>query len=145
MQIKRVATCLIAAVAAAGALSGAWAQLPAVKSAGEVRYLSGGVGDDEELEIRRAAGDFGVLVEFTEVERGSNHGKWSADIDVTVRAGNQVVLSTRTEGPLLLVRLAPGSYSIEANRRGASQTKRLEVRPGRLVRERFFWIVDASQ
>jgi len=133
---------LIAGLAAMSVTLDAWAQLPAVKSAGEVRYLSGGIGDDEELEIRRAAADFGMLLEFTEVERGNNHGKWSADIDVTVRSGNQAVLSTRTDGPLLLLRLAPGAYTVEAARKGVRQTKRIEVKPGKLARERYFWIVD---
>lgn len=143
MRAKRVVAGVAAGFIGTLLAWGAWAQLPAVRSAGEVRYLSGGIGDDEELEIRRAAADFGVLLEFAEVERGSNHGKWSADIDVTVRSGSQVVLSTRTDGPLLLMRLAPGVYAVEAARGGARQVKRIEVRPGKLARERYFWIVDA--
>jgi hypothetical protein len=143
MATKQVVRRLIVGLAAAGVAAGAWAQLPAVKSAGDVRYLSGGVGDDEELEIRRAAAEFGVLLEFAEVERGNNHGKWSADIDVIVRSGNLAVLSTRADGPLLLMRLAPGAYTVEAARKGVRQTKRIEVKPGKLTRERYFWIVDA--
>lgn len=141
MSGRRLAVC--AALMTAALAGNGFAQLPAVKSAGEVRYLSGGIGADEELEIRRAAADFGVLLEFTEVERGSNHGRWSADIDVTVRAPGRVLLATRIDGPLLLLRLAPGVYDVQAVRNGALQIKRIEVKSGRPVRERYFWIVEA--
>ena len=121
----------------------AFAQLPSVKAEGTVAYLSGGIGDDEEIEIRRAAKDYGVLLEFTEVERGTVHGRWSSDVKVTVKSGANVLLSRTTEGPLMLMRLKPGSYLIEAYRGGVKQNKRIEVKANALVRERFFWIVDA--
>jgi len=120
----------------------AFGQLPAAKTQGTVSYLSGGIGDDEEIEIRRAAKDYGVLLEFAEVERGSSHGQWTADVNLGIKSGADTVLNIRVDGPLLLVRLKPGTYVAEAERQGAKQAKRIEVKAGALVRERFFWIVE---
>ena len=133
----------IAALIGLGALCpNAFGQLPSVKTQGAVTYLSGGIGDDEEAQIRSVARDFGVLLEFSEVERGSSHGRWTSDVKVSIKAGQSVMLSTATDGPLMLLRLKPGSYMVEAERSGATQAKRIEVKAGALVRERFFWIVD---
>ena len=84
-----------------------------------------------------------MLLEFTEVERGTVHGRWSSDVKVTVKSGANVLLGMTTEGPLMLMRLKPGSYLIEAYSGGVKQNKRIEVKANALVRERFFWIVDA--
>lgn len=133
----------LAAALALGALcTNAFGQLPPVKTQGAVSYVMGGIGDSEEIDMRRAAKDYGTLIEFTEVERGTSHGRWMADANITIRAGNVVVLTETSVGPLLLVKLKPGSYTAEADRQGVKQTKRLEVKAGALARERFFWIVE---
>ena len=135
----------LAAVIGLGALCpNAFGKLPAAKTGGAVTYLSGGIGDDEEIEIRHAAKDYGVLLEFAEVERGTSHGRWTADVSVTVKSGANAVLSTTTDGPLMLIRLKLGSYTVEAERGGVKQTKRIEVKAHVLVRERIFWIVDGA-
>ena len=113
-------------------------QLPAAKTQGAVSYLSGGIGDDEENQICDAAREYGVLLEFSEVERGSSHGRWTADVDVDIKSGTESVLKFRTEGPLMLVKLKPGAYTVEAERKGARRAKRIEVKPNAVARERFF-------
>ena len=72
------------------------------------------------------------------------HGRWKSDVSVTVKSGANAVLNTTTDGPLMLIRLKPGSYTVEAERGGVKQTKRIEVKPLVLVRERIFWIVDGA-
>ena len=135
----------LAALICLGSLStNAFSQLPAAKMQGAVSYLSGGIGDDEEIQIRGAAKEYGVLLEFAEVERGTSHGRWTSDVSVTVKSGANAVLSTTTDGPLMLVKLKPGSYVIDAERQGVKQTKRIEVNANAVARERFFWIVDAA-
>ena len=122
----------------------AFGQLPAAKTQGAVSYLSGGIGDDEEIQIRSAAKEYGVLLEFAEVERGTAHGRWTSDVGVTIKSGANAVLSATADGPLMLVKLKPGSYVIDAERQGVKQTKRIEVKANGVARERFFWIVDAA-
>ena len=120
----------------------AFAQLPPVKASSGITYVSGGIGDDEEIHIRRAAKDFGLLLEFTEVERGKLHGHWSSDVNVTVIAGNKQLFAAQADGPLMTIGLKPGSYAIEAERAGVKLVKRVEVKAGAVTRERFIWVVD---
>ena len=133
----------IAAVIGLTALcTNAFGQMPVEKTHNGIAYVSGGIGDDEEMHIRRAAKNYGVLLEFAEVERGTSHGRWTADVNLSLKAGTQTVFSARADGPLMLIRLKPGSYLAEAERQGVKQTKRMEVKAAALARERFFWIVD---
>ena len=119
-------------------------QLPTVNTQGGVSYLSGGIGDDEEVEIRRAAKDFGVLLEFSEVERGTSHGRWTADVKISIKSGTSTVLTAVADGPLMLVKLQPGIYVAEAERQGVKQMRRFEVKANAVTRDRIFWIVDES-
>ena len=100
-------------------------------------YLCGGIGDDEEIQIRGAAKDYGMLLEFAEVERGTSHGRWTSDVSVTAKSGANAVLSTTADGPLMLVKLKPGSYVIDAERQGVKQTKRIEVNANAVARAVF--------
>ncbi len=135
----------IAAVLALAALCpNAFGQLPAKKMQNAVSYLSGGVGDDEEIHIRRAAKDFGLLLEFTEIERGQPHGYWSSDVNVRVKSGTNLLVNDRSDGPLMLIKLEPGNYVIEAERAGVKHTRRTEVKANVVIRERFIWTVDAE-
>ena len=135
----------LAALIILGSLcTNAFSQIPVVKIQGAVTYLSGGIGDDEEIQIRREAKDYGVLLEFAEVERDTLHGRWTSDVSVTVKSAANAVLSTTTDGSLMLVKLKPGSYVIDAERQGVKQTERIEVNANAVARERFFWIVDAA-
>ena len=133
----------LAAVIGLGALCpNALAQLPVAKTSDGITYISGGIGDDEEIQIRRVAKDFGLLLEFTEVERGKTHGHWSSDVSVTVKMGAKALLTAQADGPLMVIQLKPGSYVVEAERAGVKLTRRVDVKTGAATRERFVWMVD---
>ena len=87
----------------------------AAHAAGEatVPYRSGGASMDEFAEMNRLAGDYNMKL----VLAAKGSGAYLADVDVTVRSlpGRQVVLETRTEGPLLLAALPPGRYEVSAS------------------------------
>ena len=135
---------LVAAIGLTALCTNAFGQLPAAKFTNGVTHISGGIGDDEEIHIRRAARDFGLLLEFTEVERGKTHGHWSSDVSVTVRQGAALLFTAQADGPLMAVQIKPGSYTIEAERAGVKLGKRVQVRAGAMTRERFVWTVDGE-
>lgn len=135
----------IAALIALGSLCpNAFGQLPYKKTQHGVSFLSGGIGDDEEIQIRRAAKDFGLLLEFTEIERGQPHGHWSSDVNVRLKSGASLLVKAKSDGPLMLIKLEPGSYVIEAERAGVRHTRRVEVKANAVVRERFIWTVESE-
>lgn len=88
-----------------------------------ISSMSGGVGDEARAEMRRAAGDYNVHVLFS--GRG---GAYLAGIPYTVADGDgRIIHSGVSEGPLLYLKLRPGSYRIAAELDGVSQDKRIAV------------------
>ena len=84
-------------------------------AAGEatVPYRSGGASVEEFAELNRPTSDYNMKL----VLAAKGSGAYLADVDVTVRSlpSREVVLETRTEGPLLLAALPPGRYQLSAS------------------------------
>lgn len=101
------ATCIIA--------SAAWAAMPELpvpqpQKRGDVQFLTGGVGKSERAAIEKEAGAYDLWLTVAERD-----GAYLSDVDVRIENDKgQVVLDTRTDGPFLLARLAPGRYSVRA-------------------------------
>ena len=123
----------------------ALAQTPGPQTIGPVTYVAGGVGTDEVAALKAQATAYSALIEFAEVEPGNPHGNWTADIAVDVKSGPQVLASINVLGPILLLRLAPGRYTLEATHADVKLTKAIEVKAkGPVVRERFVWRAAAG-
>lgn len=90
--------------------SGAIPALPlSVMEQGGVKYLTGGIGDEEKDQLRSMAGDFNVRVLLT-----STNGEFISEAIVRVLdAGNTAVVTAQNAGPYFYVNLPPGSYKIE--------------------------------
>lgn len=133
-------------VLVAGLLAGwAWpavAQSVVVHTQGEVRYVSGGVGEDERLDLAAMHAEFNVHMTFA-VKRAGN---FIADVGVEVRdAGGRVLLDTVSQGPWLYVRFAPGHYRLRARYGGAEQTRDFDVRAGRHTELYLYWDDPAAR
>ena len=87
--------------------------LPLVKLQGQTQFISGGIGKDESEAILQAGKAWALMLELSQ-ETGSK-AQYISDVHVLIKdkAGN-TVLDTTTEGPYLLVNLAPGNYSLNA-------------------------------
>lgn len=92
----------------------------------EFAWMSGGVGDEAREEMRKAAASYNVHVVFSE-QRGS----YLAGIPFTVTRvapGNERRLhSALSDGPLLYLKLPPGSYRIAAQIDGVWQTQQVQA------------------
>jgi len=86
-----------------------------------IPHVSGGVGVQEFNQLQRESSQYNLRVLLA--SRGS--GAYLADVEVSVAAlpSREVLLDTRTEGPLLLATLPPGRYEITANYGG-------DIKPG---------------
>jgi hypothetical protein len=121
------------------------AQALEVHTAGGVTYLTGGIGTDEVAALRKQAPAYSAMIEFVEVEAGSQRGDWTADVAVDVKSGKQTVASINVSGPMLLLRLAPGRYTLEATHGTVKLVKSLDIKAGGPpLRERFIWRAAAG-
>ena len=90
------------------------AALPPVQSQGQTEYLTGGVGADESEAILQEARTWPLVLELA--QNSSTRVAYISDVSVTIKDGSgKIILDTITEGPFLLVRLAPGRYSLDAS------------------------------
>lgn len=103
-----------AGVAQANAASPAPAELP---------WLSGGIGDEALQEMRKAAAGYNLQVLFS-----NRLGSYLASVPFKLsgRAG-RTLLSGISEGPLLYLKLGPGSYRFSAEIDGAWQSRNIRV------------------
>ncbi|WP_237068290.1 carboxypeptidase-like regulatory domain-containing protein [Microbulbifer guangxiensis] len=106
------------------------AAITGVKETGNIRYVSGGVGEAARNEFERAAEAFDVKLELATAS-----GAYLASTNVWVFGpGGQQLLATTTSGPLLLLDLPAGSYRIEAEHDGRRQGARVTVAEGEKVK-----------
>lgn len=76
-----------------------------------IHFLSGGIGADEQLRLKNAEPEYSTKVTFA-VEDGS----FISDVQVDIKdAKGTDILSLLTDGPILLLDLKPGSYTLTAS------------------------------
>jgi len=104
-----------------------------------IRYVSGGVGEDELAEINALSGQFNLRLLFA--MQGS--GDYLADVRVkVVDSRGAVVLNATSNGPLLLTQLPPGTYTVEASLGQAQQQPQRQtahIEGSRQSRLDFYW------
>jgi len=122
------------------------ADMPSEQVQGNVRYVTGGVGFDEAEAMRQAASHYALAIELAAkpIPRDSYpRDVYLANVRVDIRdQQGQTLISTTTDGPLLLATLPPGRYIINAEVGGVSQQKSVAVGTGSSQRVLFEFAVD---
>jgi L-amino acid N-acyltransferase YncA len=91
--------------------------------AGDVPYLSGGVGADAREELLAKEKEYNLKIVAAE-----KSGGYLAGVKVVIEsARKEQVLDTTMEGPILLAKLAPGTYTIRAVNDGQTLTRTVTV------------------
>lgn len=94
-------------------------QAPSVTNPGDIRYMSGGIGADEQALFAVAQSEYPVKLVFAD-----SHGAYMSDVEVTVMdKSGATVLALQTEGPILLMDLQPGNYAVQAKNKDNGQVK----------------------
>ena len=102
---------LMATAAGASVPSSYRADLPRAHRSGPVTYLTGGIGHEEALAMKRAAQDYPLELVF--VERKGRKESYLADMPVRiVDDKGKVVFEGQSEGPYFLARLPKGRYTV---------------------------------
>ncbi len=94
--------------------SAAHAQHPALHKAGDLQYVCGGIGIDESTAMRAAMKDYPLSLLFA-----TKSGDYLAKIHVVVADGKgQEVAQFQAQGPVCLLRLEAGRYTVKASAEG---------------------------
>ncbi|KON79562.1 carboxypeptidase-like regulatory domain-containing protein [Azoarcus sp. PA01] len=88
-----------------------------------VRYMTGGVGEEERNQLLASAQDFNLKLVFAE-----KSGNYLADVNVAIAdSTGRKVLEASADGPLMLAQLPPGNYRVTAMANGREQTRNASV------------------
>lgn len=124
---KHLRRALLALACMAGAV-GAQAQsaMPQWKGEGAVRYVCGGIGSDESTAMRAAMKDHPLALLFARSD-----GAYLADVQVDIKgADGAPSLALRASGPVCLVDLPAGRYTIDAAMAGSAKSQAVAVGSG---------------
>ena len=102
------------------------APMPAMKVQDAGRYVCGGVGSDESVAMRAAMKDHPLALLFARAS-----GAYLADVDVMVKdASGGTAMAMRASGPVCLVDLPAGRYTVEAASEGVTKSQAVTLGGG---------------
>jgi hypothetical protein len=103
--------------------------------AADVPHVSGGTGVDERAELQAKEKDYNL-----KIIGAAKSGDYLAGVTVTIEsATKERVLDTRMGGPILLAKLAPGTYTIRATSGGQTLTRTVTIAAQGLQQVDFRW------
>jgi hypothetical protein len=106
--------------------------------AGDISYLTGGIGSSEAESMREAAKDYALEIVF--VQKLKEVEEFIADVKVQIQDRQKnTVLDVTTEGPFLLVNLPNGKYVITAEFNGDTKQKKVNIDAKKHQKVVFWW------
>lgn len=109
---------------------------PAAGVQNGIRYMSGGIGEEEEAALRAAADRFNLRLLFAT----KRTGEYLADVKVQVQdAKGATVLAAVSDGPCFLAALPAGRYRVTATARGIAQAQTATLQAKRPSELYFYW------
>ena len=140
ISTSRCATALLAGSMLFLGLTSAYASAnPPIRMVDGVEYMCGGANTDEASFMQMVAPRWAATLEFALAP--TSRAATPDDVKLRVRSkytGKQVMEATAT-GPLMLARLDPGVYEVEATVGGITLTQLLTVFNGMPAKARFVW------
>jgi hypothetical protein len=124
--LRAAALCACAAAPWLAAQAQTPAVMPAMKVQDAGRYVCGGVGSDESDAMRAAMKDHPLALLFARAS-----GAYLADVEVMVKdAKGGTALAMRATGPVCLVDLPAGRYTVEAASEGVTKSQTVTLGAG---------------
>lgn len=128
--------CLHLSVATAFAQTETESGLTPVTTESGVVYVNGGIGSEQQQALKAMRHDFNLQLTFA--EKGSGEYLSNVHLSIDDSSGTQLVKS-KGVGPIFLVKLAPGTYQINARSGDKSQKKNISVNKSGTKDVYFYW------
>jgi len=88
-----------------------------------IRYVSGGISDDEQQAIAEIDDEYSLKLTMARED-----GAYLNSVQVAIHNGaGEPLISTVTNGPILLAALSPGEYTIEASVEGVAKQETVSI------------------
>ena len=109
--------CVYAACAAGAMAAHAQGAMPPWQGSGAARYVCGGIGSDESTAMRAAMKSHPLSLLFSRPD-----GAYLANVQVSIR-GDAGTLDLRADGPVCIIDLPAGKYTVQATSGGATKSE----------------------
>jgi hypothetical protein len=109
-------------------ISSAGAQRVVSTPAGDVRYMNGGIGEEQADLMRQMSTEFPVRFTFSRHNPEHNTDEFVADVRLRITdSGGRTLLDLLGQGPIFLLSLPNGTYTVDAEHGGQVKTRRFQV------------------
>lgn len=120
------------------AMSTTTGPLPPERTQGSITYMSGGIGHEEAMAMRKEERRFPLSLEF--IRRAKPTDEFLANVDVTIKDHQgKTELQALASGPYLLTDVPDGKYTISADFNGQTKTRNVVVATHKPERVVFEW------
>ena len=120
------AAAVVATLAFPLAVQAQGSAMPPMKKDGAAQYVCGGIGSDESSAMRAAMKDHPLSLLFARAD-----GACLSEADVMVKgAGGATALSMKATGPVCLIDLPAGKYTVSATSGGVTKSQEVNVGAG---------------
>jgi len=124
------------ALALALALPAAAAMLPPAKTENGITYIVGGIGHDESVAMKAEAKSYPLSMIFY----AGKDNEYVADARVAIKdKAGKTVLNIKADGPIMLVKVPAGRYTITADLNGKTLHHTVQVSPKLHKEADFHW------
>ena len=132
---RPIAVFMFALFSAAGVIAAETVEPLLPESSEGVRYLSGGIGEDELAQIEAAKASYNVKILLAEK---SGHYISGVHLTLSTLLGDKLV-DIPSAGPFVLLQVPSGTYQIEAAYEGHAQQQRITISGTRPLSTVFRW------
>jgi hypothetical protein len=130
---------LLGAMIAGGALAQP-APADVLPREGQMGYLNGGIGKEQADLMRDMSPQFPVRMTFSQHDAMHDTDEFVADVRLRViDSSGRTIVDLPSQGPIFLLRVPAGSYTVEADHAGEVKTRRFDVVAGRHQDLPFSW------
>jgi hypothetical protein len=102
--------------------------------AGNVRYMTGGIGEEEREAMSAVKNDYNLHIVNSAV-----NGQYTGDTEIVILDNQGQKLASATAGPLFYVALPAGTYTVEATVGGETKKQKVTVGTGKFSSLYFRW------
>lgn len=99
------------------------------------RYVTGGVGADEQAQMEQLRSQFNLRI----LTARRKSGDFLADARVSISRGSETVLQALMTGPLMLIQLPPGSYRVTVAAEGKEVERPVTIGRGERRELYLYW------
>ena len=132
---KSLLACSLAAILLGSTALVFAATEPVKQGAGDITYVSGGVGDESLARMTAMVSDYNVKFVFAKTS-----GEFVSGVMVTITdAKGRTVVDAKSDGPWFLTRLPAGNYQIAASLAGKTERQQIDVGSSKLSTVDFRW------